>query len=104
MAYEVFENKADRLGTPALTIATDGRFSLNADAGDLLRAVKAKFVHILWDAEARKIALRPVAKPEEHTYRLTSSTAHNRGMYLSATAFMRSTRFHLSIRSTLPVQ
>jgi hypothetical protein len=83
MAYEVFDNKATRLGSPALTIATDGRLALNADAGDLLKGLGAKFVHLLWDAEARKIALRPLAKADSRSYKLSVPHAHKRGMLVS---------------------
>jgi hypothetical protein len=89
MAYEVFDYKATRLGSPALTITTDGRLALNGDAGDLLRSVGAKFAHLLWNAEARKIALRPLTKRDSRSYRLTVPRAHKRGMSVSAATFLR---------------
>jgi hypothetical protein len=71
MSDEVFDNKATRLGSPALAIATDGRLALNADAGDLLKGLGAEFVHLMWDAAARKIALRPLARADSHSYKLS---------------------------------
>ena len=41
MAYEVFDEKTTRLGSPALTIATDGRLALNSDAGDFMKGLGA---------------------------------------------------------------
>jgi hypothetical protein len=104
MAYEVFDNKATRLGSPALTIATDGRLALNADAGDLLKGLGAKFVHLLWDAEARKIALRPLAKADSRSYKLSVPHAHKRGMLVSGSTFMRYIGWPLSKRVTLPAE
>jgi hypothetical protein len=104
MAYEVFDNKATRLGTPALTITTDGRFALNADAGDLLRSVGAKFAHLLWDAEARKIALRPLTKADSRSYKITVPHAHKRGMTVAAATFLRYIGWSSSIRATLAIE
>ena len=104
MAYEVFDNKATRLGSPAVTIATDGRLALNADAGDLLKGLGAKYVHLLWDSEARKIALRPLAKADSRSYKLSVPNPHKRGMLVSASTFVRYIGFPLSKRVTLPAQ
>src|SRR5579864_9620076 len=104
MAYEVFDNKATRLGTPALTVTTDGRLALNADAGDLLRSVGAKFTHLLWDAEARKIALRPLTKADSRSYKLSVPHAHKRGMLVAAATFLRYIGWSPSIRVTLAIE
>jgi len=104
MGYEVFDNKATRLGSPALTITTDGRLALNADAGDLLRNAGAKFAHLLWDAEARKIALRPLTKADTRSYKLTVPSAHKRGMSVSAATFLRYIGWSFSTRATLAVE
>ena len=104
MGYEVFDNKATRLGSPALTITTDGRLALNADAGDLLRNAGAKFAHLLWDAEARKIALRPLTKADTRSYKLTVPSAHKRGMSVSAATFLRYIGWSFSTRATLTVE
>ena len=69
-----------------------------------MREVGAKFVHLLWDAEARKIALRPLAKPDSHSYKLTVPHAHKRGMAVSAAAFLRYAGWSPSERVTLPVE
>lgn len=103
MAYEVFDNKAARLGSPVLTITTDGRLMLNADAGDILRGVGARSAHLMWDADARKIALRPLIKPDSRSYKITLPSAHKRGMSITATAFLRHIGWPLSERVTLPV-
>jgi hypothetical protein len=88
MVYQLFTVKAARLGSPALTITADGRFTLNADAGDLLRRTGAKFVQILWDAAADKLALRPLAKSGDSAYKLRVRKG-KRGTMLSARTFLR---------------
>ena len=103
MPYELFTDKAARLGSPALTITTDGRLSLNADAGDIMREAKARFVQLLWDREEHRIALRPVSRIDEHSYRLTSAAGRKRGMALSAKSFLRHIEWDFSKTCTLPV-
>lgn len=104
VAYEVFDIKASRLGSPALTIAADGRLALNADAGDLMKGLGAKFVHLLWDAEARKIALRPLPRADARAYKLSVPHAHKRGMLVAASTFMRYVGWPPSRRVTLPAE
>jgi hypothetical protein len=87
VAYELFTTKAIRLGSPSLTISPDARVALNADAGDLLGA-GARFVQILWDAKAHKVALRPLAKPVESSYKLYIKGG-KRGRHFSARSFLR---------------
>ena len=103
MAYELFTVKAARLGSPALTITADGRFTLNADAGDLLRRAGAKSVQILWDATACKLALRPLARPGDSSYKLQVRKG-KRGTMLSARTFLRYIGWDLSKPATVPVE
>jgi hypothetical protein len=71
-----------------LTITTDGRITLNADAGDALRSVGGKFVQILWDAATSKVALRPLTRAGDSSYKLQVRTG-KRGTMFSARAFLR---------------
>ena len=103
MGYELFDNKAVRLGSPALTITGDGRMSINADAGDLLRRVGAKFVHILWDAAANKIALRPLTEADTSAFKLTSKSGR-RGMVISGATFLRHIGWDVSKPATIAVK
>lgn len=99
--YTLFTDKAVRVTKPTVAITTQGRFALNANAGDLLRSARAKYVQILWDEKAQKIAFRPVLRADANSYRLTS-TPGKRGMYLTATAFVRSIGLDMSKRRRLP--
>ncbi len=103
MAYELFNIKSQRIGSPALTITADHRIMLNADAGDLLRREGAKFVQILWDAKTCKVALRPLTKRGESSYKLSSKSGR-RGMGFSGATFLRHIGWNFSKPSTIPVE
>jgi hypothetical protein len=103
MAYELFNVKATRIGSPALTITAEGRIILNADAGDLLRREGGKFIQILWDAKAFKMALRPLTKSGESSYKLSAKSGR-RGMVFSGLTFLRHIRWNFSKPSTLRVE
>lgn len=87
MAYELFDSKAVRIGSPALTIQTDGRIALNADVGDIVAALGAKYAQILWDNESLKLAIRPLPKRDARAFKLTFMKG-KRGGYLTARSFI----------------
>src|SRR5580658_907634 len=87
MAYEVFDSKAVKFGAPQLTIRS-GKIAFNADAGDVLSKVGAKFAHLLWDAEACKLGIQPTGKEDSRAFRI--SFAHGkRGGTVAALAFLK---------------
>jgi hypothetical protein len=87
MAYELFDSKALRIGSPALAIHADGRISLNADVGDILASLGAKYAQILWDRENLKLGIRPLPKREARSFKL-SFVRGKRGAALSARSFL----------------
>jgi hypothetical protein len=103
MGYEVFDRKATRAGTPKLTIAKTKTIFLNPDAGDLIRRVDGKFVHLLWDATAHKMALRPLGKADSIAFKLTTQSGRRRGMTVSAAAFLRHIRWNAPKSTTVDV-
>jgi hypothetical protein len=86
MTYELFQHKATRHSTPQLTIRS-GRISFNADAGDLWEKCGRPLAHLLWDAAARKIGIRPAKKEDENTFRV-STPQGKRGKTISAFSFL----------------
>jgi hypothetical protein len=102
MGYELFNDKKVRTGSPALTIYGDGKIALNADAGDLLRQEGAKFVQILWDATAYKMALRPLSKSAESSFKLSTKSGR-RSMVFSGLTFLRHIRWNFSKSSMIPI-
>jgi hypothetical protein len=103
MAYQLYTIKSTRLGSPTLTIKADGRVSLNADAGDLMSRAGAKFVQILWDAESRMVALRPLVKQGESSYKLLVRPGKRRGTAFSALTFLRHIGWDLSKSATVSI-
>ena len=87
MAYELFQNKAVKFGSPHLTIR-GGRISFNADAGDILARVGMRFAHILWDPDGHRLAIRPTARQDESAFRV-SIPKGKRGGSFSAHSFLK---------------
>jgi hypothetical protein len=92
MAYELFGNKAVKFGTPQLTIR-EGRIVFNAATGDILSRAGAKFAHLLWDGDACKLAIRPVAKEDATTFRVTIRNG-KRGGTISAQSLLNYIQWH----------
>jgi hypothetical protein len=103
MGYELFDSKAVRIGSPALTIQADGKIALNADLGDELASLGAKYAQILWDGERFRMALRPLTKRDQRAFKL-SFYRGKRGASLSARSFLNYIRWHPSDPFTTPVQ
>ena len=101
MPYVLFENKSLKIGSPALTV-TGVRLALNADAGDILRRVGARFFHVLWDEDACKLALRPVPKMDDRAYKI-SFPKEKRGASFSAQSFLNHIRWGASKPISVPV-
>ena len=102
MAYELFDSKAIRVGSPALTIGTDRRIGLNADVGDILTSLGAKYAQLLWDRESLRLAIRPLMKREQRAFKLTVAKG-KRGAAFSARSFLNYIQWQASDRFTAPV-
>src|SRR5438552_4084107 len=87
MAYELFQNKAAKFGSPQATIR-NGKIAFNADAGDLWDKLGSRFAHLLWDADAHTIAIRPIKNRDENTF-LVSAHGGKRGRTISALSFLK---------------
>jgi hypothetical protein len=102
MGYTLFNAKVNQTGSPALTVHGDGKIGLNADAGDLLRQEGAKFVQILWDAGASKMALRPLLKSGESSFKLSTKSGR-RGMVFSGLKFLRHIKWDFAKSAIIPI-
>jgi hypothetical protein len=91
MAYELFSNKATKFAPPELTIR-NGRISLNAGAGDYFTKLGTQYVHLLWDRKAFKLAIKPVKKEDDNSFRI-SIPKGRRGGTLSAESFLKYIRW-----------
>ena len=91
MAYEIFEKKAIRVGTPAVTFNSKDRISINSQAAKILHQHAVEFVLILWDKQGRKAALRPLSKKDRRAYKLSYGKISNNqpnGASFSARTFL----------------
>jgi hypothetical protein len=96
MAYQLFETKSVKIGTPSVTVS-GGKFSFNADAGDILHRVGAKFLHLFWDSEECRVAFRPLTKREDNAYKI-SFPQGKRGATVTAQSFLK----HIRWKTTQP--
>jgi len=92
MAYELFDSKAAKIGSPRLTIR-EGRVAFNADAGDVLSKSGAKFAHLLWDAIDCKLAIRPLGKGDARAFKLSFRQGF-RGGTIRAQSFLKYIRWN----------
>ena len=87
MAFEVFDKRlAPLTKSPAVTIQKRGIFSINKVAHQMIGG--AETVELLYDKEARIIAMRPVEGSPPHAYTMRPQSKRETGQtILSATAF-----------------
>jgi len=97
MAYELFQNKAAKFSSPQLTIRS-GKIAFNADAGDILARAGMRFVHLLWDVAACRIAIRPTTKEDDNAYKV-SIPKGKRGGTISAQSFLN----YIQLRARRPI-
>jgi hypothetical protein len=71
MGYSVFERKIVRTGNPAISISKIGRLGINQHAAKYLRQNAVEYVLLLWDADKRQMAIRPITKKDTRAYTLT---------------------------------
>lgn len=97
MAYELFHNKAARSSALQLTIRS-GKIAFTAAAGDILASAGMRFVHLLWDVAACKIAIRPTTKEDDSAFKV-SIPKGKRGGTISAQSFLN----YIDWRASRPV-
>jgi hypothetical protein len=84
MAYELFRLKGKR-GAPAVLVTKVGRLKFNRAATELFVELGAESALLLWDADAQKIALRPINTLHPQAFKVHLRPT-NSGF--SATAFL----------------
>ena len=71
MGYEVYERKIVRTGNPSISISKIGRLGINQHAAKYFRQNAVEFVLLLWDKDARQMAIRPLTKKDARAYAVT---------------------------------
>jgi hypothetical protein len=87
MAFEVFSRKVRRLASPQITLTTLGRIALNKAATAVLEKQVVENVVLLWDAETKRFAIRPISKKDPRAYRVHYGKKGN-GAGFSAVTFL----------------
>lgn len=79
MAYETFERTSIRVEEPALSLAPDGRITLNAAAARVLAEAGVKSVLLLWDRTNNKIAIKATPKGDQNAYMVSFTRGREAG-------------------------
>jgi hypothetical protein len=87
MPFEVFSRKVRRMASPQVTLTTLGRIALNKSATATLEKHAVENVILLWDAETKRFAIRPIAKKDSRAYRVSYGKKGN-GAGFSAVTFL----------------
>jgi hypothetical protein len=103
MGFEVFDRKVTRHIEPTVTLTTLGRMALNVGAVQILNKVVAEYVLLLWDADAKKVAIKVIGKKEPRSYALHYGVKGN-GAGFSATTFMNFIKYDFSESRSFPLQ
>jgi hypothetical protein len=101
MAYEVFKRSGVRVEEPSLSLVPGGRISLNAAAVRILVMASVKFVLLLWDNSARRIALKAAVKGDKNAYTVSIVQGSYSGS-LRAKQFLDHIGWNATKRTTLP--
>lgn len=86
--YQIYPRNLARASSPVLSTTKLGRIALNAAAARIFADKNVESVVLLWDAQARKFALRPADKPDASAYPLRFAQ-DNAGAGFSAKPFLR---------------
>jgi hypothetical protein len=92
MAYELFDSKSPMLDSPQFTVRA-GKIAFNADSGEILSKAGAKFAHLLWDAEACRLGVRPTERRDGRAFKV-SFFHGKRGGTISAQSFLKYIQWH----------
>jgi hypothetical protein len=101
--YEIFERKTTRVVEPAVTFAPQGRLAFNATVHRLFTKNVVENVLLLFDRDQRKVAVRPIAKKDTKSYKVTYSKGKT-GCNLSGKAFLDWAKIDYSKTHTYPAQ
>jgi len=103
MAYEIFERKTPRIGSPFLSFSKIGQIAFNQTAARVLRKEAIETVLLLWDVDARKLAMKTTAnKKDTRSYTVRYNEKGN-GASFSAKTFLDHAGIDYSKRKAIPI-
>jgi hypothetical protein len=86
--YKLYPRNLARASTPVVSATRVGRITLNAAAARIFVEKRVEHVFLLWDADARKFALKASDKADATAYELRFAP-ENAGAGFSAKPFLR---------------
>jgi hypothetical protein len=87
MPFEIFSRKVVRRGSPSVTATKLGRMAINKAATAYLEKYAVEFVLLMWDADLRKIGVRPISKKDPRAYKVTYGDKGNGAGFSAKTFF-----------------
>lgn len=99
--YELYPRNLARASAPVISVTKLGRITMNAAATRVLVQTGVANVLLLWDAAARKFALRPTEKSDSTTYQIRFAR-DNAGAGFSAKPFLRMIGYDFEKTRALP--
>jgi hypothetical protein len=88
MAYEIFEKKTPRLGTPVMSFSKIGSLSFNQTASRQFEKAGVRNVLLMWDSELRKIALKTTRDEKDPRAYVVRYNDKGNGASFSAKTFL----------------
>jgi hypothetical protein len=101
LGYEVYEKVIRRTTSPTLTISKLGRISFNAAAAETLHKSAVEYVLLLWDKDARKVAVRSTTKKEPRAYTIRYAAKHKLAGFAAKT-FLNHIQYDFSTTNQYP--
>lgn len=89
MAYEIYAKQVIRATSPRITLNSRGRLAFNVAATKILHDQGFDLVFLMWDAEARKFAVRATnTKKDSRTHRVRFAGKDGKWGSISAKGFL----------------
>lgn len=108
MGYTIFEKEYPSKSTaPTLTISPLGRCTLNRAAAEMLSKDAVENILLLWDAESKKFAIRPVVKKDPRSFTLRYSRKDEKtvvGAAFSGVMFLKHIGYDYSTTGTYSIE
>jgi hypothetical protein len=68
VGYEIYEKVVTRSSSPQISISKLGRLSFNSGAAKVLEKNAVEHVLLLWDKDARRMAVRSITRKDARAY------------------------------------
>src|ERR1043165_182788 len=88
MAYEIDTRQVIRATSPRVTLNSRGRLVMNVAATTLLHKAGVDSVFLMWDAQAKKFAIRSANKKDARAYSVRFSGKDSKWCAISAKSFL----------------